>query len=82
MLAKMRNDRLLVGAARRAGDADRDRDRLLVGRRGLAPSFFPGHQAGSSHVRPKHGLAAFLVELAVFVFVCGSRTGPKRAAAS
>jgi hypothetical protein len=32
------------------------------------PSFFPGHQAGSSHHHTKHGLAAFLVGLACLVF--------------
>lgn len=32
------------------------------------PSFFPGHQAGSSHHHFKHGLASFLVGLACFVF--------------
>jgi hypothetical protein len=32
------------------------------------PSFFPGHQAGSGHHHVKHGIAAFLVGLACFVF--------------
>ena len=32
------------------------------------PSFFPGHQAGSNHHHTKHGIAAFLVGLACFVF--------------
>jgi 1,4-dihydroxy-2-naphthoate octaprenyltransferase len=32
------------------------------------PSFFPGHQAGSSHHHTKHGIAAFLVGLACLVF--------------
>ena len=32
------------------------------------PSFFPGHEAGSSHHHAKHGIAAFLVGLAFFVF--------------
>jgi 1,4-dihydroxy-2-naphthoate octaprenyltransferase len=32
------------------------------------PSFFPGHQAGSNHHHVKHGIAAFLVGLACFVF--------------
>ena len=41
------------------------------------PSFFPGHQAGSSHHHTKHGIAAFLVGLACFVFAW-FRTGPKR----
>jgi ABC-type transporter Mla subunit MlaD len=42
------------------------------------PSFFPGHQAGSSHHHTKHGIAAFLVGLACLVFAWfntgGSRT--------
>lgn len=44
------------------------------------PSFFPGHEAGSSHHHTKHGIAAFLVGLACFVFAWFN-TGPKRAAA-
>ena len=32
------------------------------------PSFFPGHQAGSTHHHVKHGIAAFLLGLAVLVF--------------
>ena len=32
------------------------------------PSFFPGHQAGSSTHHFKHGLATFLLGLACFVF--------------
>jgi hypothetical protein len=32
------------------------------------PSFFPGHQAGSSHHHVKHGLAAFILALGCFVF--------------
>ena len=32
------------------------------------PSFFPGHEAGSSHHHVKHGIAAFLVGLACLVF--------------
>ena len=41
------------------------------------PSFFPGQQAGSNHHHVKHGIAAFLVGLACFVFAW-FRTGPKR----
>ena len=41
------------------------------------PSFFPGHDAASSHHHTKHGIAAFLVGLACFVFAW-FRTGPKR----
>ena len=32
------------------------------------PSFFPGHQAGSTTHHFKHGIAAFLLGLACFVF--------------
>jgi uncharacterized membrane-anchored protein YitT (DUF2179 family) len=32
------------------------------------PSFFPGHQAGSSHHHTKHGIAAFLLGVACLVF--------------
>ena len=32
------------------------------------PSFFPGHEAGSSHHHFKHGLAAFLLAIGAFVF--------------
>ena len=32
------------------------------------PSFFPGHQSGSSHHHTKHGIASFLVGLACFAF--------------
>ena len=67
---------------RRRHRPDRDRGRLL-GRAGEArcPSFFPGHQAGSSHHHVKHGIAAFLVGLACFVFAW-FRTGPKRKTAA
>ncbi|HWW67582.1 MAG TPA: hypothetical protein VNY83_06315 [Solirubrobacterales bacterium] len=35
---------------------------------GSLPSFFPGHEAGSSHHHAKHGIAAFVVALACFIF--------------
>jgi hypothetical protein len=41
------------------------------------PSFFPGHESGSSHHHVKHGIAAFLLGLAAFVFAwfqSGQRT--------
>ena len=41
------------------------------------PSFFPGHEAGSSHHHVKHGIAAFLVGLASLVFAW-FKTGPKQ----
>jgi hypothetical protein len=74
----MRTDRLLVAVAALAGV-------VLIAlaivywvepARSL-PSFFPGHQAGSSHVHFKHGLGCLLVALACFVFVW-FRTGPTR----
>ena len=44
------------------------------------PSFFPGHDAGSTHHHVKHGIAAVLVGLACFVFVWFN-TGPKKRSA-
>jgi uncharacterized RDD family membrane protein YckC len=32
------------------------------------PGFFPGHEAGSGHHHFKHGIAAFLVGLALLAF--------------
>jgi hypothetical protein len=40
------------------------------------PSFFPGHQAGSTHHHVKHGIAALALGLAAFV-LAWFRTGPK-----
>lgn len=40
------------------------------------PGFFPGHKAGSNHHHTKHGIAAFLVGLAVLAFAW-FQTGPK-----
>ena len=45
------------------------------------PSFFPGHKAGSGHHHTKHGIAAFLLGLACFVFAWFS-TGEQRPAAT
>ncbi len=42
------------------------------------PSFFPGHQAGSTHHHVKHGIASFLVGLACLVFAWFN-TGGERA---
>jgi 1,4-dihydroxy-2-naphthoate octaprenyltransferase len=42
------------------------------------PSFFPGHQAGSSHHHTKHGIAAFLVGLACLVFAWFNTGGGNR----
>jgi hypothetical protein len=45
------------------------------------PSFFPGHKAGSSTTHVKHGIAAFLLGLACFVFAW-FQTGPTQRAAA
>jgi uncharacterized RDD family membrane protein YckC len=39
------------------------------------PSFFPGQQNGSNHHHVKHGIAAFLVGLALLAFAW-FQTGP------
>jgi hypothetical protein len=44
---------------------------------GSLPSFFPGHEAGSSHHHVKHGIAAFLVGLACLAFAWFN-SGPKK----
>lgn len=44
---------------------------------GSLPSFFPGHSAHSSHHHFKHGIAAFLVGLAVLAFAW-FQSGPRR----
>jgi divalent metal cation (Fe/Co/Zn/Cd) transporter len=41
------------------------------------PSFFPGHQAGSTHHHVKHGIAALVVGLGCFVFAW-FQSGPTR----
>jgi hypothetical protein len=41
------------------------------------PSFFPGHQAGSTHHHVKHGIAAFLLGIASLIFAW-FQTGPAR----
>jgi uncharacterized membrane-anchored protein YitT (DUF2179 family) len=43
------------------------------------PGFFPGHEAGSNHHHAKHGIAAFLLGIACFVFAW-FRSGPRRTA--
>jgi hypothetical protein len=43
------------------------------------PSFFPGHDAGSDHHHTKHGIAAFLLGIACFVFAW-FKSGPRRTA--
>lgn len=41
------------------------------------PSFFPGHESGSNHHHVKHGIAAFLLGLALLVFAW-FQSGPKK----
>ena len=43
------------------------------------PSFFPGHEAGSTHHHVKHGISAVLVGLACLAFAWFN-TGPKKRA--
>jgi UDP-N-acetylmuramyl pentapeptide phosphotransferase/UDP-N-acetylglucosamine-1-phosphate transferase len=47
---------------------------------GSLPSFFPGHEAGSSHHHVKHGIAAFFVGLACLAFAWFN-SGPKKSGA-
>jgi len=42
------------------------------------PSFFPGHEAGSSHHHTKHGIAALVVALCCFIFAW-FQSGPSEA---
>ena len=46
------------------------------------PSFFPGHQAGSAHHHVKHGIASFLVGLALFVFAWFNTGGTRTTTAA
>ena len=39
------------------------------------PSFIPGHEAGSAHHHIKHGIAAFVLAAACFIFAW-FQTGP------
>jgi hypothetical protein len=48
---------------------------------GSLPSFFPGHEAGSSHHHTKHGIAALVVALGCFVFAW-FQSGPSETASS
>jgi hypothetical protein len=49
---------------------------------GSLPSFFPGHEAGSSHHHVKHGILALILGVGCFVFAW-FQTGPtSRAPAS
>ena len=46
------------------------------------PSFFPGHQSGSTHHHTKHGIAAFLLGIACLVFAWFQSGTQHRAPAS
>jgi hypothetical protein len=51
---------------------------------GSLPSFMPGHEDGSGHHHLKHGLAAFLLGLALLVFAwfqTGKKDAPGNATA-
>jgi len=43
------------------------------------PSFFPGHEAGSSHHHTKHGILALILGIGCFVFAW-FQSGPSKAA--
>ncbi|HWB21480.1 MAG TPA: hypothetical protein VG652_01175 [Gaiellaceae bacterium] len=76
----MRNDRLLVALAIVAGIVLVVISIVYFAEPAKSlPSFFPGHQAGSSHHHVKHGIAALLVGFVCFVFAW-FRSGPKRSA--
>jgi hypothetical protein len=80
MLPAVRNDRVLVALAVAAGV-------VLIAIAAVywaepaksLPGFFPGQQAGSSHHHVKHGIAAFLLGIACFVFAW-FRSAPKKPA--
>jgi uncharacterized iron-regulated membrane protein len=42
------------------------------------PGFFPGHEAGSNHHHVKHGIAAFLVGLALLALAWFASAKPQR----
>jgi uncharacterized iron-regulated membrane protein len=42
------------------------------------PSFFPGHEAGSNHHHVKHGIAAFLLGLALLAAAWFASARPQR----
>jgi amino acid permease len=44
---------------------------------GSLPSFFPGHESGSSHHHFKHGIASVVVAACFFLFAW-FQTGPNR----
>jgi hypothetical protein len=76
----MRNDRLLIALGIAAGVVLIAISIVYFAEPAKSlPSFFPGHQAGSTHHHVKHGIAALLVGLVCFVFAW-FRSGPKRSA--
>ena len=44
---------------------------------GTLPSFFPGYQAGSSHVHTKHSIASFVLAVSLFIYSWFA-SGPKK----
>ena len=48
---------------------------------GSLPSFFPGHDAGSSHHHVKHGILAFILAVGCFIFAW-FQSGPSAARSS
>lgn len=43
---------------------------------GRLPGFFPGHEAGSTTIHIKHGIAAFVVGIACLIYAW-FKSGPK-----
>ncbi len=43
---------------------------------GSLPHYYPGYLSGSDHVHIKHGIASFVVAIALFVYAW-FQTGPK-----
>jgi hypothetical protein len=78
----MKSSRIIIAGAVLAGVALLVVAGIYFGDTARAlPSFFPGHQAGSSTHHIKHAIAAIVVALALFVFAWFA-TGPRKAAAS
>jgi hypothetical protein len=48
---------------------------------GMLPAFVPGFEAGSVHVHVKHGFAALILGLALFIFAW-FKSGPANSAGS
>ena len=44
---------------------------------GQLPTFFPGFQAGDSHIHTKHSIASFIVGIACFIYAW-FQSGPKK----